>query len=60
MLLKNEHLKHNMVSSLSHFNCEICLWTFETKSELDIHNYLEHLIVNSEQPNRIVRVITRG
>jgi len=49
-----------MESSSSHFNCEICLWTFETKSELDIHTYLEHLIIKSEQPNTIVRVITRG
>jgi len=47
----------------SHFNCEICLWAFETNSELDIHNYLEHLIINHvSQPSRIVqdvRVIAR-
>lgn len=27
------------------FLCEICLWTFETDNELNIHNYLEHLII---------------
>ena len=27
------------------FICELCLWTFETESELDNHNYLEHLIM---------------
>lgn len=27
------------------FLCEICLWTFETDTELTIHNYLEHLII---------------
>jgi len=29
------------------FLCEICLWTFETEVELSVHNYLEHLIMNS-------------
>lgn len=27
------------------FLCNICLWTFETETELGIHNYLEHLIM---------------
>lgn len=26
--------------------CRICLWIFESKSELEIHNYLEHMIMN--------------
>jgi hypothetical protein len=52
-----------MKSPVSPSNCEICLWSFGTKSELDIHNYLEHLIINGVQPSIIVqdvRVITRG
>jgi len=56
-------IKHSMERPSSHFNCEICLWAFETNSELDIHNYLEHLIINHvSQPSRIVqdvRVIAR-
>jgi len=56
-------IKHSMERPSSHFNCEICLWAFETNSELDIHNYLEHLIINRvSQPSRIVqdvRLITR-
>ena len=28
------------------FICKICLWEFESESELHIHNYLEHLITN--------------
>jgi hypothetical protein len=32
--------------STSTFNCGICLWVFESKSELDIHNYLEHIAIN--------------
>lgn len=27
------------------FNCKICLWTFESESELNIHDYLEHMII---------------
>ena len=38
-----------MKSPVSPSNCEICLWSFGTKSELDIHNYLEHLIINGVQ-----------
>ena len=52
-----------MKSPVSPLNCEICLWSFGTKSELDVHNYLEHLIINGVQPSRIVenvRVIRRG
>jgi len=26
------------------FECKICLWLFESKDELCIHNYLEHMI----------------
>jgi len=26
------------------FECKICLWLFESKDELRIHNYLEHMI----------------
>jgi hypothetical protein len=47
-----------MGSSSSRFNCEICLWPFETNSELDIHNYLEHLIIDRVSgcsPSRIVQ-----
>jgi hypothetical protein len=29
----------------SQFICELCLWTFETEAELDIHNYSEHMIM---------------
>gem|GEM_PF-1831848 len=60
MLNKKRHI---MKSPVSPSNCEICLWSFGTKSELDIHNYLEHLIINGVQPSIIVqdvRVITRG
>ena len=39
-------IRHSMERPSSHFNCEICLWAFETNSELDIHNYLEHLTIN--------------
>ena len=31
--------------SASTFGCRVCLWVFESKSELDIHNYLEHMII---------------
>jgi hypothetical protein len=31
------------------FLCNICLWTFETETMLDIHNYLEHLIMKNVQ-----------
>jgi len=27
------------------FSCNECLWMFETEVELNIHNYLEHLIM---------------
>ncbi len=30
----------------STFDCRICLWVFESKWELDIHNSLEHMIIN--------------
>lgn len=29
--------------------CGICLWTFETETELSIHNYLEHLIIEKHE-----------
>ncbi len=32
--------------STSTFDCGVCLWMFESKSELDIHNCLEHMIIN--------------
>lgn len=60
MLNKKRHI---MKSPMSRSNCEICLWSFGTKSELDVHNYLEHLIINGVQPSRIVesvQVITSG
>jgi hypothetical protein len=28
------------------YSCRICLWIFESGSELEIHNYLEHMIIN--------------
>ncbi len=37
------------------FNCRICLWTFESESELNIHNYLEHMIINHAEQKRIVK-----
>ncbi len=33
------------------FLCGICLWTFETETELGIHNYLEHLIMKKNVLN---------
>jgi len=60
MLNKKRHI---MESTVSQFNCEICLWAFGTKYELDIHNCLEHLIINGVQSTRTVlddRVITQG
>ncbi|MFZ0896093.1 MAG: hypothetical protein WAZ77_16475, partial [Candidatus Nitrosopolaris sp.] len=44
--IKYIYLRHIVKSSSYHFDCEICLWAFETNSELDIHNYLEHLTIN--------------
>jgi hypothetical protein len=35
----------NMVQESSQFICERCLWTFEKEAEMDVHNYLEHLIM---------------
>ena len=35
--------------------CRICLWIFESKSELEIHNYLEHMIMNHAEHNRIIQ-----
>lgn len=29
----------------STFGCRVCLWAFETKSELDFHNFLEHMVI---------------
>ncbi len=37
------------------FNCRICLWTFESESELNIHNYLEHVIINHAEHKKIVQ-----
>ena len=33
-------------------DCGICLWEFENKSELDIHNSLEHMIINNTERKR--------
>ena len=38
--------------STSTFGCRICLWVFESKSELDIHNSLEHVIINHVEQER--------
>ena len=35
--------------SSSTFGCGVCLWVFESKSELEIHNYLEHIIINHSE-----------
>ena len=35
------------------FLCENCLWTFETETELGIHNYLEHLIMKKNVLNAL-------
>ena len=35
------------------FNCRICLWVFESESELKIHNYLEHMIITHTIPVKI-------
>jgi len=32
--------------------CEICLWQFESEQELDIHNYLEHMIIKHPQKKK--------
>jgi len=55
--------RHIMKDPIAQLDCEICLWCFGTKSELDVHNYLEHLIINDVRQSRIVqdvRVITHG
>jgi len=52
-----------MKDPIAQLDCEICLWCFGTKSELDVHNYLEHLIINDVRQSTIVqdvRVITHG
>lgn len=33
-------------TSISSFTCRICLWEFENESEIDIHNYLEHMKIS--------------
>jgi hypothetical protein len=38
--------------SASIYGCRVCLWVFESKSELDIHNYLEHMIINHLEHKR--------
>ena len=43
---------HEPMSNQS-FNCTTCLWVFETGSELEIHNYLEHMIINHAKPRKI-------
>jgi len=35
-------LVHAMKSFI--FECKICLWLFESRDELRIHNHLEHMI----------------
>lgn len=35
-------------NTIKTFVCKICLWTFETETELGIHNYLEHLIMKRD------------
>jgi len=55
--------RHIMKDPIAQLDCEICLWCFGTKSELDVHNYLEHLIINDVRQSTIVqdvRVITHG
>lgn len=42
-----------LISNYS-FNCRICLWTFENELELNIHNYLEHMIINHAEHMKIV------
>jgi hypothetical protein len=37
------------IRSSSTFSCGVCLWVFETKSELEIHNYLEHIKINHSE-----------
>jgi hypothetical protein len=44
--------KLTLNGSASTFECRVCLWTFECKSELDIHNCLEHMIMNHLQENK--------
>jgi hypothetical protein len=41
-----------MIGSASTCVCRICLWEFEGKSELDIHNSLEHMIINHTEHKR--------
>lgn len=38
--------KYYTNESTSTFDCRVCLWAFEGKWELDIHNCLEHMIIN--------------
>ena len=37
------------------FNCRVCLWEFKSESELNIHNYLEHMTINHAKPKKIVK-----
>ena len=36
-------------------DCGVCLWEFESKSELDIHNCLEHMIINHVEHKRNIK-----
>ncbi len=38
--------------SASTFDCRVCLWVFESKSEFDVHNSLEHMITNHVEHKR--------
>jgi hypothetical protein len=38
--------------STSTLGCRVCLWEFESKAELDIHNYLEHMIITHLEDKR--------
>jgi len=44
----------------STFGCRVCLWAFESKSELDIHNYLEHMIFTHLEHKRNVENHSRN
>ena len=35
------------------FNCRLCLWVFESGSELEIHNYLEHMVITHARAKKI-------
>ena len=51
----NEGMKESI--TISSVGCRICLWKFESELELDIHNYLEHMMINHAEHKRFLEDI---